>query len=194
MVFFWLVVPKQFLQPSHLHRSLHLTPDWKHSQYFFVQLLFLQWHPLEWTHSSVSCFEILSPTVSILGLKASIFLSRVCATWSFLNGLPGVFSHPWQLQSTQGYPLAKQSQYNFKHLLLRQLHFSLLCVGTALSVSIILSTSCSTVLGDWVFQLIDFELLSGVKTFFSSSCFWGLLFFWDLGFSRGIWMVVEELM
>lgn len=42
----------RFLQSKHLHWEEHISPDWKHSQYFFRQPLFLQWQPDEnqYTH------------------------------------------------------------------------------------------------------------------------------------------------
>lgn len=35
-----------FWQAVHLHLGVHLSPSWKHSQYFFRHLLFLQLQPL----------------------------------------------------------------------------------------------------------------------------------------------------
>lgn len=38
--------PGKFLQLVHRHLSEQTIPSWKHSQYFFKQLDFLQWQPL----------------------------------------------------------------------------------------------------------------------------------------------------
>ena len=52
------VLPSKFLQSRHLQFSLHKTLAWKHSQYFFRQLLFLQWQPLV----CLPCFASLPPS------------------------------------------------------------------------------------------------------------------------------------
>jgi hypothetical protein len=67
-----------------------------------------------------------SPALSIFGLKAFGFLSKVCITASYQVELFGQFSQPKQLQSgAHPKPAAKQSQYSFKHFDFLQLHLTL---------------------------------------------------------------------
>ena len=166
-----------FLHPSHRQRSEHLTPDWKHSQYFLMQPLFLQLHPLVWTLPSVSSDLLaeLPDTYSILGLKASGFLAR-CSLMACSRAFdPVLLPQFWQLQSRQPTPYLKQSQYSFKHLECLQLHFALwlkgivasLAIRRAYSASIVDSDFpfCQDVYSEWVMVadfLIVFLLTTGV--------------------------------
>lgn len=63
---------------------------------------------------------------AILGLNALGFLSRIIAMVSLrIDSFSLLLQHPLQLQFLQYSPLAKHSQYNFKHLEFLQLQFFL---------------------------------------------------------------------
>ena len=66
--------PLQFLHPSHLQRSEHITPCWKHSQYFFWHPDLLQLHPLKCLFGSFFSFS------SAVFLGAFLFSLMSCNT------------------------------------------------------------------------------------------------------------------
>lgn len=79
-----------FLHYSHLQFTPHFSPAWKHSQYFFKQFDFLQWHPFACCSSS------------IFGLNASGFLSINVSIALFLSSSQLLrLWHPTQLQPSQ---------------------------------------------------------------------------------------------
>jgi hypothetical protein len=62
----------------------------------------------------------------IFGLNATGFLSKIAAIVSFLtDSFSILLQHPLQLQFLQYSPLAKHSQYSFRHLEFLQLQFFL---------------------------------------------------------------------
>lgn len=77
-------IPSKFLHSLHLHCSEHMTPAWKHSQYFLRHPLFLQWQP----RMCLARGDAVSAAASllrfvILGRKARGLRSRVdsMAAW-----------------------------------------------------------------------------------------------------------------
>ena len=94
----------RFLQSAHLQDSEHMIPAWKHSQYFFRQPDFLQWHPLLWRDET-------SWEWAILGRKACGLRSSVAWMATLrLSSFSGLLWQPWQLHAKQYCPLAKHSQ------------------------------------------------------------------------------------
>jgi hypothetical protein len=87
----------------HLQLSEHMTPAWKHSQYFLRQLLFLQWQPF--MCRPADCGDTVLPSdmiafvASTLGRKAMGFRSSVApmAAWRS-SSKRGLLWHAWQLQ------------------------------------------------------------------------------------------------
>lgn len=74
-----------FLHSSHLHRSVQLTPDWKHSQYFFWQKDFLQLQPLK-------CLFSLSPTANTPKLEGFVETLRSTSLYSWMLILSSLIS------------------------------------------------------------------------------------------------------
>lgn len=145
-----------FLQPSHLQLSPHFIPAWKHSQYFFRQLDFLQWQPFEWC------------STSIFGMNARGFLSINDSIALFLYcSYISVLWHPTQLQvSSQVRPSLKQSQYSLRHLVFLQLHVVLLAPVLGLIADLSSSLERS------YFFVADIGVLSESGIFSCSSVFW----------------------
>ena len=80
------VLPSKFLQSRHLQFSLHKTLAWKHSQYFFRQLLFLQWQPLV----CLPCFASLPPSYGACAPSSASSHDRFGELgWVTRNGMNG---------------------------------------------------------------------------------------------------------
>lgn len=92
-------LPPPFLHSSHLQFSPHLSPAWKHSQYFLRQNDFLQLQPLR-------CLSSL-----IFWLKGSGFLSmRTIIALLLSSAYYSKLWHPTQLQPSHVWLILKQSQ------------------------------------------------------------------------------------
>lgn len=106
--------PSLFLHPSQEHPVAHTTPIAKHSQYFLRQALRLHRHP-------ALCDR---PDASSLLTKASGFLARIDRTVESRSAMcSALLRHSVHWHSCpHSCCAAKQSQYSFRHRLLRQAH------------------------------------------------------------------------
>jgi hypothetical protein len=95
-------------------------PASKHSQYFLRHLLFLQWQP-------DACAVSLTLALNAFGFFSRV--ARIASSRSFACARS--LWQSTQLQPLHHLPAAKQSQYNLRHLELRQLQG--LCLFTLLS-------------------------------------------------------------
>mmetsp|Transcript_2451 Transcript_2451/g.6977 ORF Transcript_2451/g.6977 Transcript_2451/m.6977 type:complete len:225 (-) Transcript_2451:1027-1701(-) len=85
-------------------------PASKHSQYFLRHLLFLQWQPDAWAVSLTFALNAFGFFSSVARMASSRSLACARSLWQST-----------QLQPLHQRPAAKQSQYNLRHLELRQL-------------------------------------------------------------------------
>lgn len=122
--------PAKFMQSEHLHLPPHMTPAWKHSQYFFKHSERLHLHPMLCPLCVPKAMAPCKPLTEILGLKAFGFLARVSfMALSRMLANASMFWQSVQLQPSQKSSAAKHSQYSFRHLDFLQLQGLLLGAG-----------------------------------------------------------------